>query len=137
VVPVRRADEAVRDLLDLRITRYPHVVAHATNLATASQPFCLRCCLHCVCRKTRSCTSDTGCSTRFCFGPWRSHRALLIRRIASLAPGSSIFRRGTQLARGPISCHNGQFAPSASRLFLHRMMVAPRICTGARSGVRF
>ncbi|MFY9909052.1 MAG: type II toxin-antitoxin system VapC family toxin, partial [Candidatus Sulfotelmatobacter sp.] len=26
VVPVRRADEAVRDLLDLRITRYPHVV---------------------------------------------------------------------------------------------------------------
>ena len=24
VVPVRRADEAVRDLLDLRITRYPH-----------------------------------------------------------------------------------------------------------------
>ena len=26
VVPVRRAGEAVRDLLDLRITRYPHVV---------------------------------------------------------------------------------------------------------------
>jgi predicted nucleic acid-binding protein len=26
VVPVRRADEAVRDLLDLRITRYPHLV---------------------------------------------------------------------------------------------------------------
>ena len=26
VVPVLRADEAVRDLLDLRITRYPHVV---------------------------------------------------------------------------------------------------------------
>jgi predicted nucleic acid-binding protein len=26
VVPVHRADEAVRDLLDLRITRYPHVV---------------------------------------------------------------------------------------------------------------
>src|ERR1700724_4775441 len=26
VVPVRRADEAVRDLLDLRITRYPHFV---------------------------------------------------------------------------------------------------------------
>ena len=26
VVSVRRADEAVRDLLDLRITRYPHVV---------------------------------------------------------------------------------------------------------------
>jgi predicted nucleic acid-binding protein len=25
-VPVRRADEAVRDLLDLRITRYPHLV---------------------------------------------------------------------------------------------------------------
>jgi predicted nucleic acid-binding protein len=26
VVPVRRADEALRDLLDLRITRYPHLV---------------------------------------------------------------------------------------------------------------
>ena len=26
VVPILRADEAVRDLLDLRITRYPHVV---------------------------------------------------------------------------------------------------------------
>jgi predicted nucleic acid-binding protein len=26
VVPVHRADEAVRDLLDLRITRYPHLV---------------------------------------------------------------------------------------------------------------
>ena len=26
VVPVLRADEAVRDLLDLRISRYPHVV---------------------------------------------------------------------------------------------------------------
>ena len=26
VVSVRRADEAVRDLLDLRITRYPHLV---------------------------------------------------------------------------------------------------------------
>jgi predicted nucleic acid-binding protein len=26
VVPVHRVDEAVRDLLDLRITRYPHVV---------------------------------------------------------------------------------------------------------------
>ena len=26
VVPVLRADEAVRDLLDLRITRYPHLV---------------------------------------------------------------------------------------------------------------
>lgn len=26
VVPVRRADEAVRDLLDLRMTRYPHLV---------------------------------------------------------------------------------------------------------------
>ena len=26
VVPIRRGDEAVRDLLDLRITRYPHVV---------------------------------------------------------------------------------------------------------------
>jgi predicted nucleic acid-binding protein len=26
VVPVRRVDEAVRDLLDLRITRYPHLV---------------------------------------------------------------------------------------------------------------
>jgi predicted nucleic acid-binding protein len=26
VVPVRRADEAVRDLLDLRIARYPHSV---------------------------------------------------------------------------------------------------------------
>jgi predicted nucleic acid-binding protein len=26
VVAVRRADEAVRDLLDLRITRYPHLV---------------------------------------------------------------------------------------------------------------
>jgi len=26
VVPVRRADEAVHDLLDLRITRYPHFV---------------------------------------------------------------------------------------------------------------
>jgi predicted nucleic acid-binding protein len=26
VVPVHRANEAVRDLLDLRITRYPHVV---------------------------------------------------------------------------------------------------------------
>jgi len=26
VVPVRRADEAVRDLLDLHITRYPHFV---------------------------------------------------------------------------------------------------------------
>src|SRR5260370_25082433 len=26
VVPVRRADEAFRDLLDLRITRYPHLV---------------------------------------------------------------------------------------------------------------
>jgi predicted nucleic acid-binding protein len=26
LVPVRRADEAVRDLLDLRITRYPHLV---------------------------------------------------------------------------------------------------------------
>ena len=26
VVPVIRADEAVRDLLDLRITRYPHLV---------------------------------------------------------------------------------------------------------------
>ena len=25
-MPVLRADEAVRDLLDLRITRYPHVV---------------------------------------------------------------------------------------------------------------
>jgi predicted nucleic acid-binding protein len=25
-VPVRRADEAVRDLLDLRVTRYPHAV---------------------------------------------------------------------------------------------------------------
>src|SRR4030088_885613 len=25
-VPVRRADEAVRDLLDVRITRYPHLV---------------------------------------------------------------------------------------------------------------
>ncbi len=26
VIPVRRADEAVSDLLDLRITRYPHLV---------------------------------------------------------------------------------------------------------------
>jgi predicted nucleic acid-binding protein len=26
VVPVHRVDEAVRDLLDLRITRYPHLV---------------------------------------------------------------------------------------------------------------
>jgi predicted nucleic acid-binding protein len=26
LVSVRRADEAVRDLLDLRITRYPHLV---------------------------------------------------------------------------------------------------------------
>ena len=26
VVPAHRADEAVRDLLDLRVTRYPHVV---------------------------------------------------------------------------------------------------------------
>lgn len=26
VVPAKRADEAVRDLLDLRITRYPHLV---------------------------------------------------------------------------------------------------------------
>ena len=26
VVPIHRADEAVRDLLDLRITRYPHLV---------------------------------------------------------------------------------------------------------------
>ena len=26
VVPVHRADDAVRDLLDLRITRYPHLV---------------------------------------------------------------------------------------------------------------
>ena len=26
VVPVRRADEAVHDLLDLRMTRYPHLV---------------------------------------------------------------------------------------------------------------
>ena len=26
VIPVHRADEAVRDLLDLRITRYPHLV---------------------------------------------------------------------------------------------------------------
>jgi predicted nucleic acid-binding protein len=26
VVPVHRADEAVRDFLDLRITRYPHLV---------------------------------------------------------------------------------------------------------------
>ena len=26
VVPARRADEAIRDLLDLRITRYPHLV---------------------------------------------------------------------------------------------------------------
>jgi len=26
VIPVRRADEAVRDFLDLRITRYPHLV---------------------------------------------------------------------------------------------------------------
>ena len=26
VVPVRRANEAVRDLLDLRLTRYPHLV---------------------------------------------------------------------------------------------------------------
>jgi predicted nucleic acid-binding protein len=26
VVPVHRADEAVRDLLDLRITRYPHLL---------------------------------------------------------------------------------------------------------------
>ncbi len=28
VVPVHRADEAVRDFLDLRITRYPHLVLH-------------------------------------------------------------------------------------------------------------
>jgi len=26
VIPVRRADEAVRDFLDLRLTRYPHLV---------------------------------------------------------------------------------------------------------------
>src|ERR1700716_461162 len=38
--------------------------------------------VHCAYRKTRSYGSYTGWSTRFCFGPGRSRRALLIRRIA-------------------------------------------------------
>jgi predicted nucleic acid-binding protein len=39
-VPVHRADEAVRDLLDLRITRYAHVVllARFGNCVTISRP---------------------------------------------------------------------------------------------------
>ena len=84
VVPAHRADEAVRDLLDLRITQVSSSRAPTPHLATPSQFFCLRCCLRRACRKTRSCASYTGRPTRFCFGPCGSHRALLIRRTASL-----------------------------------------------------
>ena len=40
-VPANRADEAVRDLLDLRLTRYPHSHAVAQGLATPPKFFCL------------------------------------------------------------------------------------------------
>ncbi len=42
-VSAQRADEAVQDLLDLRINRYPHSVLHAADLATPSQFVGLRC----------------------------------------------------------------------------------------------
>src|SRR5579863_640280 len=100
VVPVLRADEAVRDLLDLRIYSVSACRAPATNLATASHSFCLRCRLHRARRKTRSCTGYTGRSTRFCFGPCRRHRALLIRRSHHLPTDRRYFGEA-QLAPRP------------------------------------
>jgi predicted nucleic acid-binding protein len=41
VVALRRADEAVRDLLDLRVSRYAPLVLLPRILAIASQFFCL------------------------------------------------------------------------------------------------
>ncbi len=75
VVSIHRADEAVRDLLDLRITRYPHLVL--------------------LPRITRGYVGYTGSSTRFCFWPCRSRRALLIRRVASSTHPLIVDRRGT------------------------------------------
>ena len=44
VVSRTRADEAVRDLLNLRVTRYPHLVFVASHLAAPPQFLGLRCC---------------------------------------------------------------------------------------------
>lgn len=40
-ITAHRADEAIHDLLDLRITRYPHFHTAASDLATPSQLFCI------------------------------------------------------------------------------------------------
>jgi len=77
VVPARRADEAVHDLLDLRITRYPHLVLLPRIWQLRHNLSTYRCRLHCARRKARSCISYTGWSTRRCFEPYRSYRALL------------------------------------------------------------
>jgi len=41
-----RADEAVRDLLDLRVTRHPHLIFAAPHLAATTQFLRLRGCLY-------------------------------------------------------------------------------------------
>jgi predicted nucleic acid-binding protein len=41
VVTARRAEEAFADLLDLRVTRYPHLALLLPSLAPSAQSFCL------------------------------------------------------------------------------------------------
>jgi predicted nucleic acid-binding protein len=81
VIPVRRADEAVRDLLDLRITRYPHFVL-LPRIWQLRHHFSAYDAAYIVLAEKLGAVSYTGRSTRFCFGPCGAHRAVLIRRTA-------------------------------------------------------
>ena len=77
-LPTSRAAAAIQDFLDLRITRYPHSLIAAPDLATPPQFVGVRRGVPCARRETWRHLAHARRQTRLCRWPYRNHRSCVM-----------------------------------------------------------